>query len=134
MKRLMLTIMAVATIFSGTAFAADAIRLGQVHLKDGTDRDVIDLPRCKGSENTPIVSLKFKVNKFHAQVDHLKVVFQNGDEQKLPVKKHFDEGQTSRWIDMDGAARCVDKIIIVGDTDTWKKRPKKQAMIAFWGR
>ena len=134
MNRLMFVIVTVATIFSGTAFADGAIRLGEVHLKDGTDRDVINLPTCQDSNNTPIVALKFKVNKFDAQVDHLKVVFQNGDEQKLPVKKHFEEGQTSRWIDIDGDARCVDKIIIVGDTDTWKKRPKKQAQIAFWGR
>jgi hypothetical protein len=113
---------------------AKGVILGQVTLTDAKDRDVINLAPCKSSSNIPVRSIKLHVNRFQAQVDRLRVIYQNGQDQFLDVRKTFQPGSQSRWIDLNGDARCVDKIIIIGDTNTLGRRPGKQASVVFHGK
>lgn len=115
------------------AYAAP-ITLGVVSLSDRKDRDVIHLSRCRTSPNRPVSMIQLHVKKFAAEIDHLKVVFQNGGKQVLHVKDHFYPGTHSRWMDLRGPKRCIKKIVVVGDTDTFLWRPFKQAKILFLGR
>jgi hypothetical protein len=111
----------------------EGIILGRMHLTDALDRDVVDLPPCDDSANRPVTRIRAKVRLYPAQVDRLRVVFQNGEDAELQVNEHFAAGHLSRWLDLPGEARCIDKIILVGDTDSIGRRPGKQAEIVFIG-
>ena len=79
-------------------------------------------------------SIQIKVKKKPVQVDRLKVVFHNGEQQILSVKKHFKADQSSRFIDLDGQARCIKKIVFIGDADTKKRNSKKTSTIVVVGK
>ena len=116
------------------AVTTDEVVLGRVSLTDATDRDVVNLQRCSESNNRPVRALKLEAKRFSAQIDRFRVVFQNGQDQILSVRKTFEAGTSSRWIDLDGTARCIDKIIIIGYTNTLGRRPGRQATIVFKGK
>lgn len=113
---------------------AGVLYLGTVSLMDRTDRDVLNLPRCAVSANRPVDALKLTVTQYDAQVDRLVVEYQNGQKDELYVKEHFNHGDSSRWIDLNGGKRCIKQIVLIGDTDTPRRAPFKQAKISFFGR
>jgi hypothetical protein len=125
----------VCSLTLGLAHAAQAgkVQLGSVNLMDAKDRDVVNLQPCKTSNNRPVTKLQMVVTRYQAEIDRLKVVYQNGEDQVLSVRDVFKAGTTSRWIDLSGNARCIDKIIVLGDTNTRGKKPLKQAHVTFWG-
>lgn len=112
---------------------AEPLRLGAVSLTDATDRDLVELPACDGSRNRPVTSLQLRVAEYPAQIDRLVVEFGNGERQELQLKKHFSVGASSRWMDLQGPARCIRRIGVVGDTDTPRRAPNRQARISFMG-
>jgi hypothetical protein len=114
--------------------ATTSVKLGSVQVADRTSRDVIRLPVCDGRQNIPVNSIQLRVRKKPVQIDKVKVVFHNDQEQLLTVKKHLKAGEDSRWLDLTGDARCIKKIIFVGDTDTKKISPKKQSTIVVVGK
>ena len=125
------------TVFASLPASAgvkSGVRLGSVQLADAKDRDVIVVPPCKVSSNDKINEISFKVKGYGAEIDHLKVVYQNGDKQTLNVKNHFKVDSSSRWIDLNGKNRCIAKIVVTGDTNTRFFRPGKQAKVVFYGR
>ena len=109
------------------------IFLGAVSLMDRQDTDVLHLPPCMGPANNPVSSLKLEVKQYAAQIDDLDVTFYNGDKQDLTVREHFAPGSSSRWIDLNGGKRCIKKIVIKGDSDTFGNAPFKQAKVLFYG-
>ncbi|MFT7520433.1 MAG: hypothetical protein ACI9MC_002579 [Kiritimatiellia bacterium] len=129
------------TFFSTILFAgllvpavalAGGVKLGETDLTDAKDWDIVHLPACASSHNVPVTKIGVRVTRFAAQIDSLKVVFHNGSRQELHVKHHFKPGDASRWIDLNGDARCIKSIRIVGDADTFGWRPGKQAHVAFF--
>ena len=136
MKR-MFTLFALTIAMTSTAayasFGAKSIMLGSTSLTDRTDRDFLVLPRCAGSRNKPVSHVKLAIKQYPAQIDYLKVVFQNGQKQQLAVKLHYRAGESTRWIDLIGPKRCLRKIVIVGDTDTFYNRPLAQAKVVVYG-
>ena len=116
------------------ARAQGGTRLGAVKLAEKTDRDVVQLPRCKDSTNPRVSSLRFTVSDYPAEINRLMVEFHNGQRTELQVKDHFKTGSSSRWLDMPGDKRCVAKIVVVGDADTVRKAPKKQSKVTFYGK
>ena len=110
------------------------LKLGSVRLADAKDRDTIHLPPCNGSSNKKVNKLSFKVQAYAAEVDSLKVIFQNGDHQLFAVKSHFLPNSSSRWLDLNGENRCIAKIVVKGDSDTRFVRPGKQAKMTFFAR
>ena len=114
--------------------ATTELVLGKVQVGDRTDKEVIHLPMCDGTRNIKVNSIQIKVKKKPVQVDRLKVVFHNGEQQILSVKKHFKSDQSSRFIDLDGQARCIKKIVFIGDADTKKRNSKKTSTIVVVGK
>ena len=110
------------------------VKLGSVQVADRTSKDVIRLPGCNGSQNIPVNSIQLKVRKKPVQIDKVKVVFHNDQEQLLTVKKHMKAGEDSRWLDLKGDARCIKKIVFVGDADTKRINSKKQSTIVVVGK
>jgi hypothetical protein len=113
---------------------AAKVKLGAINLMDAKDRDVVTLQPCRSSNNVAVTKLQLVVTKYQAEIDRLKVVYHNGQEQVLQVRDTFKPGTTSRWIDLSGEARCIQKIVVIGDSDTRGIRPGKQAHVAFWGQ
>jgi len=111
----------------------EGIVLGRMHLTDAPDRDVVNLPPCDSSANRPVSRIRAKIRLFPAEIQRLRVVFQNGEDAELYVGETFEAGHLSRWLDLPGEARCIDKIILVGDTESIGRRPGKQAEIIFIG-
>jgi hypothetical protein len=129
-----LGLMTTLMIFSTPAQAqTERVRLGTVSLTDQTDRDVVRLPLCRSSDNKTVSRLQLQVARFPAEINRLKVVYHNGQQQLLSVRQNFKVGTTSQWIDLSGAARCIKQIVIVGDTNTRARTNRRQAQITFWG-
>lgn len=128
-------LLALALLGCATPAQADpGVWLGAVRLAEGKDRDVVRLPPCNRSPNVAVRELRVKVLEYPAELDHLRVVFHNGESQELQVKQHFGAGDSSRWIDLRGQRRCIQRIIVIGDTDTIGWRPGRQARVSFFGR
>ena len=63
------------------------------------------------------------------------VTFYNGSRQEIYVRDHFKPFSSSRWIDLRGKRRCIKKIVVVGDADTYRRTGfRKQAKVLFYGR
>ena len=128
-----LFVLLLATIMCVPTAYADRVRLGAIQLMDQKDRDVVTLAACKTSSNKKVSKLQLSVERYTAEINKLKVVYHNGEHQLLTVKQNFRPGTTSRWIDLNGNARCINKIIIVGDTNTRRRTNRRQAKVTFWG-
>lgn len=113
-KKMMATLMillASATSHAGVEF------LGQTTLGQFKDYDVINVQgQCPSPGNQAIYSLKLKIARRGAEINHLKIQYGDGHWDTLNVRQYFPAGGESRWMDLNGAYRCVEKIFIVGDT------------------
>lgn len=121
------------TLLVGSTAWAEPVRLGAVRLSDAPDKDVVALPGCDDSENDPVTHLKIRVNDFGAEINDLEVKFHNGETQNVEVRHRFEPGSDSRWIDLRGDARCIAKIRVLGDSNTFGRAPGRQAQVVFWG-
>ena len=132
MKKLLTAALLLATMAANTARADQY--LGMVSLADNTDRDVVMLGPCPSFANRPVSEIQLRVKAFAAEINHLEVEYGNGAYDTLQVKEHFYPGTESRWINLRGGMRCIKKIVIVGDSDTFGNHPRKQSKIFIFGR
>jgi hypothetical protein len=109
------------------------IKMGTIIMHEQKERNVLKFNKCKTSKNRGITALKLRVKGETVEVDKLKVVFQNGTKQVLNVKDQFRPSQSSRWIDLKGQKRCIKKIILAGDVDTFGYTPFAKAKVEFFG-
>ncbi len=116
------------------ALAADSVRLASFSLAERTDRDEVNLPPCETSHNVKVTALQLQVKKFPAEINRLKVVFHNGESLDLAPGVNVKAGASSPWLDLPGNARCIKRLVIVGDTNTARVAPKKQAEVVIFGR
>jgi len=129
----MITLLTVLSLLPAHAESTN-IRLGSVRVAERTDKDVIKLAPCGSSNNQKVNSIQIRVKNKPVQVDKLKVVFHNDQQQELQVKKHLKAGDSSGWLDLKGEARCIKRIVFIGDTDTKKFKPKKQSTVVVFGK
>lgn len=80
------------------------------------DVDVIRLGSCPNF-STGVKAVRLEVLVRDADIDSFGVVYGNGMRDELPVRERFARGSSSRWIDLRGTGRCIEKIWVVGDTD-----------------
>ena len=78
--------------------------------------------------------VRLVVKDHPAEINRIKVIFYNGDEQFFPVNKHLKVNSPSPWVDLKGDQRCIKRIVFVGDADTPGFRPGKQAKIVVHGK
>ena len=87
MKKVLFGFLAMMTMMS--AQARPGFFLGSASLTDRKDVDVIHLRSCRTRSNRPVSQIKLKVKKVPAEIDRLKVIFQNGGQQEIYVRDHF---------------------------------------------
>ena len=134
MKKVLFCLIAFMTL-SMSAQARSSFFMGSVSLTDFKDVDVIHLRPCRTRMNHPVSQIKLKVKKIPAEIDRLNVTFYNGSRQEIYVRDHFKPFSSSRWIDLRGNRRCIKKIVVVGDADTYRRTGyRKQAKVLFYGR
>lgn len=66
-----------------------------------------------------------------AEIDVLEVIFADGSSQVLNVRERFKAGTSSRWIDLAGGKRCVNRIRVIGRSNDG--RPGDTQLL-FFGR
>lgn len=90
--------------------------LGRVFLERGHDTDVIHLPRCQQSANKFVGQVRLVVPRDSANINSVRVVFQNNRWQDLRIRPNYRPGSATRWIDLQGPfdARCIKRIHISG--------------------
>jgi len=108
--------------------------LGKLRLSDHPERDVIDLPACPEGGNVPVREVRLGVHDYRAEIDRVRLVFENGTDATVEVRHVFEPGERSVWKELPGDARCIDKIVVLGDANTVGRKPGKQAEVRFFGR
>jgi hypothetical protein len=119
-------------VFSLAVNAAPTF-FGMVSLSEQKDRDVLFMPACASFFNNSIHFLRLTVTNAPAEINFLKVHFQNGTQEVLNVREYFSVGSSSRWIDLRGGNRCISKIVVIGDAETPRYRPYLESKIFIYG-
>jgi hypothetical protein len=119
---------------AAAASADEGPFLGRIVLSDHPERDVLDLPACGTDGNHLVREMRLAVAEHVAEIDRVKLVFENGGETIVDVRHRFEPGESSVWKELPGEARCIDKIIVLGDANTIGRTPGKQAVVKFFGR
>ena len=111
--------------------SAGEVLLGETVLNTRVrpDLDVIQLGSCPNF-STGVRAVRMEVLIRGADIDSFGVVYGNGMRDELPVRERFARGSSSRWIDLRGDGRCIEKIWVVGDTEGL---PLRRARIRFYG-
>jgi hypothetical protein len=118
-------------IFAVNAQANHIQFMGEARLDVRQDVDVINtIGNCPNYRNQSIYALQLRVYEASANIDQLLVQYGNGQWDELHVREDFRPGSTSRWIDLPGGKRCVEKIIISGDSEGHHNR---KAVVQFYG-
>jgi hypothetical protein len=92
------------------------------------DKEVINISACPKPAYTHI---QLRVKGGDADIKKLVVKYRNSEKESLSVAEKIRQGKSSRWIDLKGERRCLEKIKVIGDTDDSSNR---KALIEFWGR
>ncbi|MBL7713948.1 MAG: DUF2541 family protein [Bdellovibrionales bacterium] len=105
--------------------------IGQTRLNTRVlpDHDVLNLGSCPNF-TTGVTHIQLQVRKRAADIDGLAVVYGNGIRDQLVVREKFARGSSSRWIDLQGAGRCIERISVTGDSDGLRGR---RAWIRIYG-
>lgn len=114
-----------------TSFAADRdgwVRLGELHVRDRTDRDTLEVGVKKGRFEAIQLRVKGRAVQFH----DLKVHFENGDVQDVALRSVIRAGDRSRVIDLEGGKRAIDRIVFLYDAQT--RRRGRGARVEVVGR
>ena len=81
--------------------------LGKKHVSKGADHDVLMVTYRKGTFN----KLKLKVTKSPVHITNIKVVYANGNSEKISINKNFSKGEFSKSYDLIGKNRIIKKIV-----------------------
>ncbi|MEK7692161.1 MAG: hypothetical protein AAB425_14190 [Bdellovibrionota bacterium] len=98
------------------SWAGPRVLMAQTSLKFGSDTDVVNLPSCPSRRNKPVFAVQIQTLKKGADIDYVMVRYENGVWDNLPLRERFWAGERSRVIDLPGGKRCVDAIVVRGDT------------------
>lgn len=126
------TVIFSSLLLIGVALPALAARerlLGAARLAyQEEDKAVLNIATCPKPAYTHV---QLRVKRGDADIKKLVVTYRNSKKEELQVAEKIRQGQKSRWIDLKGDRRCLEKIKLVGDTDD---RSRREALVEFWGR
>ena len=108
--------------------------LTRVKLGEQTERETKFLPSCKTDDNFRVSQIRIMVKNHPAEINKVRIQFQNGNDQFFHVNKHLAVGQMSPWVDLDGGSRCIKRVTFVGDADTIGYKPNARSTIVVQGR
>ncbi len=102
--------------------------LGELHVSDRVDRDVLRLENRRGTFD----SIRLKVKGHAVQFHDVEIHFENGTKQEVALRSVIRPGKLSRVIDLQGSQRAIKKIVFVYDAQTLRRG--KGAKIHVYGR
>lgn len=73
------------------------------------DRDVITVGRREGR----FKAVRVRVQKVDVFMENLRVIYANGDPDDLPVREKIKKGTETRWIDLKGRERAIERIELI---------------------
>ena len=101
--------------------------IGDKSVRFGVDRDVI---HC-GNANDDFRQIKLKVTDGPLKMYNMKIHFDNGQVQDVPLRNKFIAGSESRVIDLLGGLRHLKKIEFTYET---KGFLRGRSRVEVWGR
>ena len=101
--------------------------LGDKRVGFGVDHDVIHF----GNWRDDVRQIKLKITDGPLKMYDMKIYFDNGNIQDVPLRHRYNIGAESRVIDLDGGLRHLSKIEFWYET---KGFAKGRARVAVWGR
>ena len=108
--------------------------LGSTSLSFSADRDLIIVrDSCPSRFAFPVRALMLEVNGADARIDFVRVRFDNGMSDELPVHETLLAGTRTRMIDLRGAAHCIDTISVMGETLGRSHGFRSEARVSFIG-
>ncbi len=138
--------------FAGPAMPREVL-LGSNKLSFGfEDRDVLTITSCRDDrfdrdrddrrddrgrrrddrrrDDGRIRAFRFVVSKARADVNRIDVEYGNGRRDAFYINQEFRKGESSRYYDLRGGARCIRTITVYGKTD---RNIFKKARLTFYG-
>ncbi|HYC39861.1 MAG TPA: hypothetical protein VEB63_05175 [Chitinophagaceae bacterium] len=109
------------------AAPGDWFFLGDKSVGFGVDHDVIRF----GNWKDDVRQIKLKITDGPLKMYDMKIYFDNGGVQDVPIRHRFVAGSESRVIDLDGGLRHLSRIEFWYET---KGVRKGRARVAVWGR
>lgn len=108
--------------------SAEVRRLGATRLSlVFNETDVIRVQSC----NPLIDRVQMRVQGADVSIQRLVLRFKNGQVDEVDIRSNFKDGESTRWVDLPGSARCVDRIAVIGKSALGSSfRP---ALIEFFG-
>jgi hypothetical protein len=126
-KLLLLTLITVFISCSNRPPAGEWRFIGDKWVSFGVDHDVIRV----GNTGDGFSKLKLRVTSGPLKMYDMKVYFDNGSMQDVPIRATIPQGGESRVIDLNGGIRKLDRIEFWYET---KGVRQGKARVAVWGR
>ena len=133
LTKFFLSLVILSVFAIGSAFNSINSKPGQwFFLEDkkvgfGVDHDVIHF----GNWKDDVRQIKLKITDGPLKMYDMKIHFDNGQVQDVPLRSRYTQGSESRVIDLDGGLRHLSKIEFWYET---KGYLRGRARIAVWGR
>ena len=89
--------------------------IGTVHAKHMGDHDTLIV----AGPNNRFRALRFRVTDAPLRLHRMRVIYENGVADEIPVRFNIPKGGTSRMIDLRGGQRGVHQIDFWYDTKGW---------------
>jgi hypothetical protein len=100
--------------FGTTPAAAEVRLLGETKLPlVFNNTDVIQVESC----NPRVNRIQLRAKHADANIKALLLRFKNGQTEQLEVRSVLKQGQSTRWIELPGSQRCIDRIAITGSSE-----------------
>ena len=117
---------AVLVMFGSEANAQGGTFLGARTVPDRSDRDTLIV----GSKRGQFRRLQFRVKKHGIDFHKVKVHFGNGQSEEIDLRDRIPAGGQTRWIDLNGGSRTIERIEFWYDAVTTRGR---RAQVNIWG-
>jgi hypothetical protein len=108
----MFTFWTISSSFTAMKKPGDWYFLGEKSVGFGVDHDVINF----GNWKDDVRQIKLKITDGPLRMYDMKIFFDNGTEQDVPLRARFAQGSESRVIDMNGGLRHLSRIEFTYET------------------
>lgn len=115
--------------FANSANAQGGVFLGSREVRDRAEKDTIVVGAARGTFDR----LQFRVGSHAVDFKRVVVHFENGGEEELDLRDTIPAGGQSRWINLRGKDRRIQRIEFWYDAATWK-RGVRSRVSAFGAR
>jgi hypothetical protein len=103
--------------------------LARERLSDFGENTFVSVRSCERGLKVHSVLLRVLANP--ARLDRVVVRYADGQTQALDIRENFNAGGETRWVDLNGQARCITGVHVIGESTSpgWG-----DSMVEIWGR